>query len=181
MAILLRAGCTCIAWSVETSQMTKKQVPAIGHSTGGRLFTDLVLEIFRFNGQLVFVGDQMTRSLGLSTARWQILGAIALAEAPLTVAEIARNMGLQRQSVQRTVDVLVNADMVVTQENPNHQRARLVVFTPKGRAAYAQAIAIQTGWANKTAATVQEARLRSALLTLRMLRESLEPESRQKR
>jgi DNA-binding MarR family transcriptional regulator len=159
--------------------MTRRQVPATGYSTGGRLFTELVLEIFRFNGQLVFVGDRMTRSLGLSTARWQILGAIALAEVPLTVADIARNMGLQRQSVQRTVDVLVNAGLVVTQENPNHQRARLVVFTRKGRAAYAQAIAIQTGWANKAAATVQEARLRSALLTLRTLRASLEPESRQ--
>jgi DNA-binding MarR family transcriptional regulator len=161
--------------------MTKKQVPANGYSAGGRLFTDLVLEIFRFNGRLVFVGDRMTKSLGLSTARWQILGAIALAEAPLTVADIARNMGLQRQSVQRTVDVLVNAGMVVTQENRNHQRARLVVFTRKGEAAFAAAIAIQTDWANKTAATVQESRLRTTVLTLRALRESLEPEGRQKR
>jgi DNA-binding MarR family transcriptional regulator len=160
----------------DDQQMTKKQVPANGYSTGGRLFTELVLEIFRFNGQLVFLGDQMTRSLGLSTARWQTLGAIALAAAPLTVAEIARNMGLQRQSVQRTVDVLVNDGLVVTQENPNHQRARLVVFTRKGRAAYADAIAIQTDWANKAAATVQEARLRGAVLTLRALRASLERE-----
>ena len=138
------------------------------------------MEVFRLNGLLVFLGDRMTKGLGLSTARWQTLGAIALAERPLTVAEIARNMGLQRQSVQRTVDVLVSAGMVVTQENPNHQRARLVLFTRKGRAAYAQAIAIQTDWANKTAAPVPEARLRSAVLTVRALRESLEIEGKRK-
>jgi DNA-binding MarR family transcriptional regulator len=159
-------------------EMIKKQVSTERYSTGGRLFTDLVLEVFRFNGRLVFVGDRMTKSLGLSTARWQTLGAIALAETPLTVADIARNMGLQRQSVQRTVNVLVSAGMVVTQENPNHQRARLVLFTKKGRAAYEEAIATQTGWANKTAAAVSEAQLRSAVLTLRALRESREIEGK---
>jgi DNA-binding MarR family transcriptional regulator len=145
-----------------------------GYSAQGRLFTELVLEVFRFNGRLVFVGNRMTRELGLSTARWQTLGAIALAERPLTVAEIARNMGLQRQSVQRTVDMLVNAGLVVTQDNPNHQRARLVLFTKKGRGVYAEAIAIQIGWANRTAASVPEADLRRAVHVLGALRASLE-------
>jgi DNA-binding MarR family transcriptional regulator len=145
-----------------------------GYSAQGRLFTDLVLEVFRFNGRLVFVGNRMTRELGLSTARWQTLGAIALAERPLTVAEIARNMGLQRQSVQRTVDMLVNAGLVVTHDNPNHQRARLVLLTKKGRGAYAEAIAIQIGWANRTAASVPEADLRRAVHVLGALRASLE-------
>jgi DNA-binding MarR family transcriptional regulator len=157
-----------------------KKRSSIAYSASGKVFTELVLEVFRFNGRLVFVGDRMTKAIGLSTARWQTLGAIALAERSLTVAEIARNMGLQRQSVQRTVDVLVNAGMVVTQENPNHQRARLVLFTRKGRAAYAEAIATQTDWANKTGAAVPEGQLRSAVETLRALRERLEIEAKRK-
>ena len=139
------------------------------------MFTELVLEVFRFNGRLVFVGDRMTKALGLSTARWQILGAMALAGKPLTVAEIARNMGLQRQSVQRTVNILVDTGMVATHENPNHQRARLVSFTKKGRAAYEDTIAIQVDWANKTAADLPESELNSALQSLRFLRGKLEP------
>jgi DNA-binding MarR family transcriptional regulator len=145
-----------------------------GYSAQGRLFTELVLEVFRLNGRLVFVGNRMTKALGLSTARWQTLGAIALAERPLTVAEIARNMGLQRQSVQRTVDMLVGVGLVVTHDNPNHQRARLVLFTKKGRGVYAEAIAIQIGWANKTAACVPKAELRRAVHVLRVLRGSLD-------
>jgi DNA-binding MarR family transcriptional regulator len=147
----------------------------IAHSASGKAFTELVLEVFRFNGLLVFVGDRMTKAIGLSTARWQTLGAMALAEKPLTVAEIARNMGLQRQSVQRTVNMLVSTGMVATHENPNHQRARLVSFTKKGRAAYEDTIAIQVDWANKTAAGLPESELRSALLTLRSLRGKLDP------
>ena len=124
--------------------MTKvKKRSSTAHSASGKVFTELVLEVFRFNGRLVFVGDRMTKALGLSTARWQTLGAMALSEQPLTVAEIARNMGLQRQSVQRTVNMLVSSGMVATHENPNHQRARLVLFTKKGRAAYEEMVAIQ--------------------------------------
>jgi DNA-binding MarR family transcriptional regulator len=146
----------------------------IAHSASGKVFTELVLEVFRFNGRLVFVGDRMTKALGLSTARWQILGAMALAGKPLTVAEIARNMGLQRQSVQRTVNMLVATGMVATHENPNHQRARLVSFTKKGRAAYEDTIAIQVDWANKTAADLPESELNNALQSLRFLRGKLE-------
>jgi DNA-binding MarR family transcriptional regulator len=146
----------------------------VAHSASGKVFTELVLEVFRFNGRLVFVGDRMTKALGLSTARWQILGAMALAGKPLTVAEIARNMGLQRQSVQRTVNMLVATGMVATHENPNDQRARLVSFTKKGRAAYEDTIAIQVEWANETAADLPESELNSALLSLRFLRGKLE-------
>jgi DNA-binding MarR family transcriptional regulator len=63
----------------------------------------------------------------------------------------------------------------VTHENPNDQRARLVAFTKKGRAAYEDTIAIQVDWANKTAADLPESELDSALRSLRFLRGKLEP------
>ena len=160
------------------TKIRKGSSPA--HNAGGKLFTELVLEVFRFNGRLVFVGDRLTKAIGLSTARWQTLGAIAQAESPLTVADIARIMGLQRQSVQRTVNALVSTGMVVTHDNPNHQRARLVSFTKQGRAAYEDTIAIQVEWANDTAAGLPEADLQGALRTLRSLRVKLEHPKRKK-
>jgi DNA-binding MarR family transcriptional regulator len=137
-------------------------------------FTDLVLETFRLNGRLIFVGDRLTKSLGLSTARWQILGAIALAHGPLTVAEIARSMGLKRQSVQRTVDVLAGDGLVKTADNPNHRRAKLVLFSAKGAAVYAKVNAIQVNWANQISTAVLAKDLHNAVLTLRALRRRLE-------
>ena len=65
--------------------------------------TELMLETFRFNGRLLQAGDALVADIGLTSARWQVLGAIALSPVPLPVAHIARNMGLSRQGVQRLV------------------------------------------------------------------------------
>ena len=63
--------------------------------------TDLIVETFRLNGRLLAAGDGLVADLGLTSARWQVLGAIAASPVPLPVASIARNMGLSRQGVQR--------------------------------------------------------------------------------
>ncbi|MFC6050148.1 MarR family transcriptional regulator, partial [Methylobacterium hispanicum] len=64
-----------------------------------RAWSGLAIEVFRLNGDLVEGGDALVRDLGLTSARWQVLGAVALSPVPLPVAHIARNMGLARQSV----------------------------------------------------------------------------------
>ena len=68
------------------------------------VFTDLVLETFRLNGRLLAYGDSLVKPINLTSSRWQVLGSLPHNRA--TVSEIARYMGLQRQSVQRTIDVL---------------------------------------------------------------------------
>jgi hypothetical protein len=52
---------------------------------------------------LLAAGVQLVEKIDLTSARWQVLGAIALSAVPLPVAQIARNMGLSRQAVQRLV------------------------------------------------------------------------------
>ena len=54
----------------------------------------LILEIFRVNGRLIAAGDILVKDIGLTGARWQVLGAIATSSIPLPVAHIARRMGL---------------------------------------------------------------------------------------
>ena len=95
----------------------------------------LVIAVFALNGRLVETGNQLVGDAGLTTAWWQVLGAIGYSPAPLPVAHVARNMGLSRQSVQRVVDLLAEREMVEYRVNPHHQRAKLVVLTPAGRAA----------------------------------------------
>jgi hypothetical protein len=48
--------------------------------------TQLVLETFRLNGCLLIAGDALVADIGLTSARWQVLGAIALSPMPLPVA-----------------------------------------------------------------------------------------------
>jgi DNA-binding MarR family transcriptional regulator len=118
------------------------------HTPIGQKLTELILETFRLNGALISRGDNLVNHIGLTSARWQVLGAVALEGRPLTVAQIARRMGLSRQAVQRVANDLEAALLTTYQENPDHKRAKLVALTQEGEAAYAKADAIQTAWVN---------------------------------
>jgi DNA-binding MarR family transcriptional regulator len=114
----------------------------------GLAVTELILEVFRLNGRLLVAGDRLVSRLGLTSARWQVLGAIALAERPEPVAWLARSMGLNRQGVQRIVNELAAEGYIALAPNPHHRRASLVVLTAKGRTAFAAIDRLQTPWVN---------------------------------
>src|SRR5690348_13588316 len=100
------------------------------------LGTRVVLATFRANGLLLGAGDALGGEVGLTSARWQVLGALALADRALTVPQIARRMGLTRQSVHATVGRL-RADGLIEQAiNSDHRRSPLVRLTGPGDAAY---------------------------------------------
>jgi DNA-binding MarR family transcriptional regulator len=113
-----------------------------------RALSGLVIEVFRANGDLIEAGDALVHNLGLTSARWQVLGAVALAPAPLPVAHIARNMGLARQSVQRVVEDMREDGLVRLEPNPHHRRAPLVIMTIKGETAYRKAMLRKDVWAD---------------------------------
>jgi len=113
----------------------------------GDAVTDLILDVFRVNGLLLTAGDRMVARLGLTSARWQVLGAIASAERAQPVAWLARDMGANRQNVQRIVNDLQKAGLVTLEANPHHRRALLVVLTEKGRKTFDEAMRVQVPWA----------------------------------
>jgi DNA-binding MarR family transcriptional regulator len=140
-----------------------------------RSLTDLVIDVFRLNGALLASGDSLVADLGLSSARWQVLGAIAFSPIPLPVAHLARNMGLTRQAVQRSVDEMRNDGLVRLDPNPHHKRAMLVAMTERGRNAYRAAMERQGGWADVLAAGLSPKGVEAASTLLRELRRRLDP------
>ena len=136
--------------------------------------TQLILEVFRVNGDLLAAGNRITKPAGQTSARWQVLGA--LRNGPLTVAAIAREMGLARQSVQRTTDLLAEEAVVEFLDNPAHRRAKLVRLTSQGQEVLGEISRRQVAWTNGLAEAlpVGERRVREALEVLRLLRMELE-------
>src|SRR3954470_11201314 len=112
----------------------------------GDALTNLMLDLFRLNSQLLTAGDRLVAQLGLTSARWQILGAIVAAERPQPVAWLARDLGANRQNVQRIVNDLHADRLVAFEINPHHRRAQLVVLTDKGRQAFEAAMELQAPW-----------------------------------
>ena len=117
------------------------------HSPKRMLFLDLVLSLFRLNGLLIAEGDDMTEALGLTSARWKVIGVIALSNSGLTVPGIARVLGQSRQAVQRITDVMVTDGLLSYQSNPKHKRSVLVVLTEEGKTAYKDLRDVQDPWA----------------------------------
>lgn len=115
----------------------------------GDALTDTVLNLFRLTSLLVTAGDRLVAGLGLTSARWQILGAIVAAQRPQPVAWLARDMGANRQNVQRIINDLQKDGLVAFEVNPHHRRAQLVVLTDKGRRAFEAAMELQAPWINR--------------------------------
>jgi DNA-binding MarR family transcriptional regulator len=136
--------------------------------------TDLILETFRLNGELLIAGDALVADLDLTSARWQVLGTVAMSPTSLPVAHIARNMGLSRQAVQRIVNELVDRKLLQFASNPHHQRAKLVLLTAKGKVTFEASMTRQRPWAEELASGISERDIVLALSVLRSLRTKLE-------
>ena len=118
-------------------------------TAAGEALTDLVLDLFMLTSLLLTAGDRLVAGLGLTSARWQILGAMVAAERPQPVAWLARDMGANRQNVQRIINDLQKDGLVAFEVNPHHRRAQLVVLTDKGRRAFEAAMELQAPWINR--------------------------------
>ena len=133
------------------------------------LFTELVLEIFKLNGLLLSEGDRIAGKYELSSARWKVLGAVALNDRPMTVAQIGRHMGQARQSVQRIANDMAEDGYFTWVDNPGDKRAMLLKLTAKGKRVYKQLESEQAPWAIEAANELDHEELDTALNVLRRL------------
>lgn len=137
------------------------------------VLTDMILDLFKLNSQLLTAGDRLVADLGLTSARWQVLGTIVAAEKPQPVAWLARDMEAHRQNVQRIVNDLEKNGFVRFEPNPHHKRAHLVVLTEKGRDVFDAAMRLQSPWVNDLAEGVSLEDLKTSSEVLRKLRSRL--------
>lgn len=143
--------------------------------------TEVVLSTFRANGLFLAAGDVLAAKEGLTSARWQVLGAVALAGRPLTVPQIARRMGLTRQSVQASVNRLLSEALVEAGENPDHRRSPLIRLTKLGTRKYAELGRRQTRWISDLAAGLKVSELRTTARVLQELSDRLTPDAEMER
>ncbi|RWN00056.1 MAG: MarR family transcriptional regulator [Mesorhizobium sp.] len=142
----------------------------------GEALTDLILGLFRVNNLTLTWGDRLVAPLGLTSARWQILGAIVAAERPQPVAWLARDLGANRQNVQRIVNDLAKEGLVRFEPNPHHRRAQLVVLTDKGQQTYDAAIGLYDPRVNRLAEGFPIEDLETAGRVMKALRKKFEGE-----
>lgn len=143
-------------------------------SPSGEALTSLILEIFRTNGQMLNAGNKLTEPYGLTSARWQVIGAIDEEGQALTVSQIARRMGLARQGVQRIINDLEKVGLVESMPNIDHKRAPLFAVSEEGEAVMIEIKKAQAEWVNALAEGISVKDLRISLNLLQTVRERSE-------
>ena len=135
-----------------------------------------VLDLFKVSNSMLAEGDRRVATLGLTSARWQVLGTVVAAPRPQPVAWLARDMGANRQNIQRVVNDLAKNGFLEFANNPHHRRASLVVLTAKGRDAYDQAMGLAAPWMEQLAQGIALPDILAMQRVLKTLRDRLDGE-----
>jgi DNA-binding MarR family transcriptional regulator len=91
----------------------------------------LLAEVYELAGYSRRQSHIEAAAFGSTAARWLAMSAIS--DGPMTVASIARRLGLPRQAVHRVVVDLVAHGHAEKLANPDHSRSELVTLTDEGR------------------------------------------------
>lgn len=105
--------------------------------------TALVLAVFRANGTMMEWGDHFVTPFGLTSARWQMLGALALSEEPLSSPRIAESMGVTRQGAQKQLNLLLAEGLIERLPNPSNIRSPLYQLSAVGQSRYRE---VEANW-----------------------------------
>lgn len=123
--------------------------------------------IFRINGLLMQAGESITGPIGQSSARWQVLGRLAYGAK--TVAEMARDMGHARQSVQRVADILEKEGLIAYRAKPTDRRTSLLELTPKGFDVLKAIYSRQVAWSERVTNKLSPQNLEEATENLQQI------------
>ena len=96
------------------------------------------------------------------------------AERAQPVSWLARDLGANRQNVQRIINDLHKESLVAFEPNPHHRRAQLVVLTGKGKQAFKAAMDLQAPWVNELANGLSVRDIETVRRVVAALRKKLE-------
>ncbi len=142
---------------------------SISTSKTARMWGEMVVSIFRLNTLFLSLGNEIARPAGQTSARWFVLAAAYMQ--PQTVSQIARRMGVSRQGVQRTADLLWKENFLIFRENKEHKNANLVELTEKGRKAMEAIAKEQKIWAEQWIKKIGTENLEATLANLKRIEE----------
>src|SRR5215204_2181856 len=90
----------------------------------------LVADVLECAGALRRYGDALTRPLGQTEVRWAVMSV--LSGGARTVPQVARRLGVTRQSVQRIANLLAAEGLIESAPNPDNARSPLFRLSKRG-------------------------------------------------
>ncbi|SPH18642.1 hypothetical protein DEA8626_02182 [Defluviimonas aquaemixtae] len=135
----------------------------------------LIVEIRGAFNELKSLSDEMIVDLGVTAAMRAVLEHLDR-HGPATVPQIAKAKSVTRQHIQVLADLLVEKGFAKYEDNPAHQRSRLVVPTPSGDALFAEVSKREARVIARLGQSLTEEELEAAATVLQHLRDGLRKE-----
>jgi DNA-binding MarR family transcriptional regulator len=135
----------------------------------------LVEDVLECAGALRRYGDALTRPLGQTEVRWAVLSV--LSGGARTVPQVARRLGVTRQSVQRVANLLAAEGLIESAPNPDNARSPLFRLSKRGEEVLTAITRAADPWLRRVGEEfslddLQRARAALAVL-MRLARESI--------
>ncbi|MBF0263211.1 MAG: winged helix-turn-helix transcriptional regulator [Magnetococcales bacterium] len=133
--------------------------------------TATILALFRANGHMLRWGDHFAQPFDLTSARWQMLGALAASPLPLTAPQMAIQMGVSRQGALKQLNLLLDDGLVERHPNPYHKRSPLYRLSASGLERYQRIDAAWSRHADQVRADFDLEALNTTLHVLKKIQE----------
>jgi DNA-binding MarR family transcriptional regulator len=127
----------------------------------------LVEDVLECAGALRRYGDALTRPFGQTEVRWAVLSV--LSGGTRTVPQVARRLGVTRQSVQRVANLLAEEGLVESVPNPDNARSPLFRLTDHGEEVLAAIMRAADPWHRRAGEELSLRELRQARSALAVL------------
>ena len=100
-------------------------------TTQTKTLTHLIREVRTCFNQLRTLAETLSADMEVNPSMRAIMESLSQ-KVPRTVPDLAKERGTSRQHVQKVINSLLDEDLVLTVENPEHKRSVLYLLTPKG-------------------------------------------------
>jgi DNA-binding MarR family transcriptional regulator len=127
----------------------------------------LVADVLECAGALRRYGDALTRPLGQTEVRWAVLSV--LSGGARTVPQVARRLGVTRQSVQRVANLLAAEGLIESVANPDNARSPLFRLSKRGEEVLTAITRAADPWLRRVGEELSLEDLRRARVALAVL------------
>jgi len=140
---------------------------------------DLIYEITSAAQRIAAASDRNGERVYRTDGIWRVLATVASSPYCLAIADLARSLGVRKQTAHQLAHAAARARVIELAPNPQDKRLLQALVTPRGRAALAAARVSESGWLATLLNGLGDHELKATLRVVRVIRQRLERDARE--
>lgn len=140
---------------------------------------DLIDEITSAARRIAVARDMNGEPVYRTDGIWRVLATVASSSYCLAIADLARALGVRKQTAHRLAHAAAQARVIELAPNPHDKRILQALVTPRGRAELAAARTAEEIWLATLLNGLGDQELKATIRVVRVIRQRLERDARE--